>query len=117
MHTGHNRRAHVEDEHAGDSPEHPHAREAALENVATTDPLDAWIAELANALDVDSTLVDRNLVLGVSRATHRVARGAAPLTVFLVGMAAGLSGGGAEAVSRAAATTQRLAAEHTPPAE
>ena len=82
-----------------------------------TDPLDAWVAELASALDIDSTAIDRNLVLSLSRGTHRVARAAAPLTIFLVGMAAGLNGGGAEAVSQAAATAQRLASKHTAPAE
>jgi hypothetical protein len=37
------------------------------------------------------------------------------LTTFLVGLAAGLRGGGAAAVSEAAAIAQRLAAERIPP--
>jgi Domain of unknown function (DUF6457) len=77
----------------------------------TGDALDIWISELAAALDIDPNVIDRNLVLEVSRATHRVARAAAPLTIFLIGIAAGRNGGSAEAVSQAAATAQRVAAE------
>jgi hypothetical protein len=94
-----------------------HKRPKHTEHPPTTDSLDAWIVELAAALDIDSTAIDRDLVLDVSRATHRVARAAAPLTIFLVGMAAGLNGGGTEAVSQAAATAQRLASKHTAPVE
>lgn len=75
------------------------------------DALDAWIIELAAALDIDPEVIDRNLVLEISRATHRVARAAAPLTIFLIGMAAGRNGGTAEAVNQAAATARRVAAE------
>jgi hypothetical protein len=74
------------------------------------DELQRWVAELAAALDLDPALVDRDLLLGVARdAAHGVARPAAPLTTFLVGLAAGRAGGGAEAVAAAAATAQRLA--------
>jgi hypothetical protein len=41
-----------------------------------------------------------------------VARPAAPLTTFLVGYAAGLRGGQPADVAAAAATAQRLAAQH-----
>ena len=75
-----------------------------------TNPLDAWVAELATALGVDPATVDRDLLLDVARdAAHGVARPAAPLTTFLVGLAAGLAGGGADAVRAAAATATRLA--------
>lgn len=74
------------------------------------DALDAWVVELAAALDIDPQVIDRNLVLEISRATHRIARAAAPLTIFLTGMAAGRNGGSAEAVSQAAATAKRVAA-------
>lgn len=57
-------------------------------------------------------MIDRNLVLEISRATHRVARAAAPLTIFLIGLAAGRNGGSADAVSQAAATAKRVAAQH-----
>ncbi|MCW2658546.1 MAG: hypothetical protein JWR06_2739 [Jatrophihabitans sp.] len=74
--------------------------------------LDDWITELAAALGVDPAALDRNLLLDVARdAAHTVARPAAPLTTFLVGLAAGLRGGGKEAVDDAAAIVQRLAAE------
>jgi hypothetical protein len=75
-----------------------------------TNPLDRWVAELATALDVDVTAVDRDLVLDVARdAAHGVARPAAPLTTFLVGLAAGRRGATADAIAEAAATAQRLA--------
>lgn len=79
------------------------------------DVLSAWVTELAAALTVDPHDVNRALLLDVARdAAHSVARPAAPLTTFLVGYAAGLRGGGAEAVAEAAATAQRLAGEHAP---
>ncbi|WAX56901.1 DUF6457 domain-containing protein [Jatrophihabitans cynanchi] len=78
-----------------------------------TNPLDAWVLELAGALDVDAAAVDRNLLLDVARdAAHGVARPAAPLTTFLVGLAAGRHGGDAQAIRDAAAIAQRLAAAH-----
>ena len=73
------------------------------------DPLDSWIVELSTALHIDPSTIDRDVVIEVSRAAHSVARAAAPATVFLVGLAAGLAGGGAEAIARAAATAQQLA--------
>jgi hypothetical protein len=78
------------------------------------DVLAAWVAELAAALGVDAADVDRDLILDVARdAAHGVARPAAPLTTFLVGYAAGLRGGGSEAVAEAAAAAQRRAAQRT----
>jgi hypothetical protein len=75
-----------------------------------TNPLDAWIAEAAAALGVDVTAVDRDAILDVARdVAHHVARPAAPLTTFLVGLAAGRAGGSLEAVRDAAATISRLA--------
>jgi hypothetical protein len=77
------------------------------------DTLANWVAELAAALAIDATVLDRDLVLDVARdAAHGVARPAAPLTTFLVGYAAGRRGGGPEHVAAAAATAQRLAAAH-----
>ena len=77
-----------------------------------TDPLDQWITELAAALRVDTDAIDRDLLLDVARdAAHGVARPAAPLTTFLVGLAAGLRGGDADAVRAAAETAQRLVTE------
>ena len=80
-----------------------------------TDVLTTWVAELAEALGVDPTHVDRTLLLDVARDTaHGVAPPAAPLTTFLVGYAAGLRGGGPESVAEAAATAQRLAVARGP---
>jgi NAD(P)H-hydrate repair Nnr-like enzyme with NAD(P)H-hydrate epimerase domain len=75
--------------------------------------LDAWIEELASALGVDAGALDRDLLLDVARdAAHAVARPAAPLTTFLVGLAAGRNGGDAAAVREAAVTASRHAEEH-----
>jgi hypothetical protein len=80
------------------------------------DVLTTWITALADELGVDPGRVDQSLLLDVARdAAHGVARPAAPLTTFLVGYAAGLRGGSAEAVAQAAATAQRLALEQAAP--
>jgi hypothetical protein len=77
--------------------------------------LDDWVAALAAELGVPADAVDMRTLLDVARdAAHQVDRPAAPLTTFLVGYAAGLAGGGADAVSGAAAAAQRLAAGWTP---
>jgi hypothetical protein len=74
------------------------------------DVLGSWVAELCAALDLDAGALDRDLVLDLARdAAHHVARPAAPLTTFLVGYAAGLRGGSAEARAETAAIAQRLA--------
>jgi hypothetical protein len=81
-----------------------------------TGPLEAWTAELAAELGVDPAAVDVTLLLDVARdAAHNVARPAAPLTTFLVGLAAGLRGGDAAGVRDAAAIAQRLAAARSDP--
>jgi Domain of unknown function (DUF6457) len=75
------------------------------------DVLGAWVEELAAALEVDPTELDRDLLLDVAReAAHGVARPAAPLTTFLVGYAAGLRGGGRDVIADLAAVAERLAA-------
>ncbi|MEO9133427.1 MAG: DUF6457 domain-containing protein [Jatrophihabitantaceae bacterium] len=76
-----------------------------------SDPLEQWVVDLATALGLDPVEVDSALLLDVARdAAHAVARPAAPLTTFLVGLAAGKRGGGPAAVRDAAVTAQRLAA-------
>jgi Domain of unknown function (DUF6457) len=71
--------------------------------------LDEWVRELSDALGVDAAGTDVALLLDVAReAAHGIARPAAPLTTFLVGLAAGQRGGGADAVASAAAIAQRL---------
>ena len=77
------------------------------------DEVDDWIAEVVTALGVDPAAVDRDLVLDLARdAAHGVARPAAPLTTFLVGLAAGRTGGDAAAVRAAAQTVTRMVVEH-----
>ncbi len=79
-----------------------------------SDALSAWIDELCAALGVEPAVLNRDLLLDVARdAAHGVARPAAPLTTFLVGYAAAMRGGGAEAVAEAAALAQRLAAQRS----
>jgi molybdopterin-guanine dinucleotide biosynthesis protein A len=71
--------------------------------------LDEWVHDLSDALGVDAAGTDVPLLLDVARdAAHGIARPAAPLTTFLVGLAAGQRGGGADAVASAAAVAQRL---------
>lgn len=80
-----------------------------------SDPLAAWLVELAEALGLDPDVVDRDVVLDLARdAAHAVARPAAPVTTFLVGLAAGRNGGDATAIAEAAATARGLAAGHAP---
>jgi hypothetical protein len=72
--------------------------------------LEAWLTELGEALDVDPAAVDIGLLLDVARdAAHGIARPAAPLTTFLVGLAAGRRGADADAIRTAAEVAQRLA--------
>jgi hypothetical protein len=81
-----------------------------------TNPLDAWADELSTALDVDPAATDVQLVLDLARdAAHAVTRPAAPLTTFLVGLAAGLRGADRADVTAAATTAQRLLAARDQP--
>ncbi|MQA15953.1 MAG: hypothetical protein GEV09_17935 [Pseudonocardiaceae bacterium] len=74
--------------------------------------LDAWTARTCHALDLDPAALDRDLVLDMTRdVAHGVARPAAPLTAFLVGLAAGRDGGGADAIRAACDRVQQLAGE------
>ena len=75
------------------------------------DALSRWVEQLCDALQIDAA-PDRDLVLDLARdAAHGVARPAAPLTTFLVGLAAGLRGGSADDVAAAAEIAKRLAAD------
>lgn len=75
--------------------------------------LDEWLAEVGSELGLDASTVDRTLVLDVARdVAHGIARPAAPLTTFLVGLAAGLRGGSPDEVRAAAETVKRLVADH-----
>jgi len=67
-------------------------------------PLERWVAELAEVLDVpELASLDLGLVLDLARdAAHGVARPAAPLTTFLVGFAAGRVGASSDELRRLA---------------
>lgn len=68
-----------------------------------------WIDELSDVLDVDVE-VDEGLVLDLARvAARNVARPAAPITAYLLGVAVGSQGADPEAVEALAARAQRLA--------
>ncbi|MBZ5739393.1 DUF6457 domain-containing protein [Nocardioides mangrovi] len=75
-----------------------------------------WIDELSDVLDVDAE-VDEALVLDLARvAAHNVARPAAPITAYLLGVAAGAAAADAEQVEALAARAQRLAESWDRPA-
>ncbi len=77
-----------------------------------TAPLDDWVRRLCAALDLDPATVDVTLLLDVARdAAHGIARPAAPITTFLVGLAAGRAGGSADDIAQAAVLAQQLASE------
>ncbi|MCU1447309.1 DUF6457 domain-containing protein [Cryobacterium sp.] len=72
--------------------------------------LDEWLAALAERLGIDAELVPTGLLLDVARdVAHNVARPAAPLSLFLVGLAAARSGGSAEDIVAASAAATDLA--------
>lgn len=81
-------------------------------------PLDAWLAEAGDALGVDSGAMQRDLLLDLTRdVAHGVARPAAPLTAFLVGLAAGKSGGSADDVKAAVSRLAAVLENYEGPAE
>lgn len=68
-----------------------------------------WIDELCDVLDLDIE-VDEALVLDLARvAAHSVERPAAPISTFLLGYAAAVQGGSAQAVEELAARATTLA--------
>ena len=68
-----------------------------------------WVDELCDVLEVD-TEVDEALVLDVARvAAHGVTKTAAPVTTYLLGLAAGMRGADPEQVERLAARATSLA--------
>jgi hypothetical protein len=72
--------------------------------------LTEWLAALTDALGLDAAEVPAGLLLEVARdVAHNVARPAAPLSTFLVGLAAARSGGSAADVAAASATATALA--------
>jgi hypothetical protein len=74
--------------------------------------LDGWAAELTAALGLAEDSADIALLLDLARdAAHTIARPAAPVTTFLVGLAAGRAGGDPAAVTAAVATARDLLAQ------
>ncbi|TFD73959.1 DUF6457 domain-containing protein [Cryobacterium fucosi] len=72
--------------------------------------LDDWLSALATALGLDPADIPVALLLDVARdVAHGVARPAAPLSTFLVGLAAARNGGTAADIERAAALATELA--------
>jgi len=72
--------------------------------------LDEWLAALAARLGLDADLVPTGLLLDVARdVAHNVARPAAPLSLFLVGLAAAQNGGSTEDIAAASAAATELA--------
>lgn len=72
--------------------------------------MDAWIAQVTEALGI-TAMVDVDAVLDVARdAAHQVMRPAAPVTTYLLGIAVA---GGAD-VHAAAETIRALAVDWTP---
>ncbi|WP_151083785.1 DUF6457 domain-containing protein [Nocardioides cynanchi] len=68
-----------------------------------------WIDELCDALDIE-TEVDEALVLDLAKvAADNVIRKAAPITTYLLGYAAGISGADVEEIERLAGKAQALA--------
>jgi hypothetical protein len=80
---------------------------------ALDNPLEAWLARLCVELAIDPGLIDVTAVLDLARdAAHAVARPAAPLTAFVVGLAAGLQGGDPPIIARLIAEAQQLALDY-----
>ena len=68
--------------------------------------LEEWLRQASTDLGLDEATgaTHRDLVLDLARdVAHGVARPAAPLTTFLLGLAAGRAGGSAEDIHRLAA--------------
>ncbi|MFD4969302.1 DUF6457 domain-containing protein [Streptomyces sp. NPDC004227] len=75
-------------------------------------PLERWIAQVAGELSVSRDALDRDEVLDVAKnVAHQVARPAAPLTTYLLGVAVGRG----IAPATAAETVNRLAAAWSVP--
>ena len=78
--------------------------------------LDEFLRTACTALGVDRSTVDQDLILELTKdVAHNVTRPAAPLSAFIVGLAAGKAGGDADAVRAAATKVAALAAGYTTP--
>ncbi|WP_219814360.1 DUF6457 domain-containing protein [Rathayibacter sp. AY1A4] len=80
----------------------------------TEEVLAGWWAELCSALGLGEVPVDPDALLALAgRAAHGVVRPAAPLTTFLAGYAAGLAGGGRDALDAALTASHRAVDKRT----
>lgn len=80
--------------------------------MADRELIEQWWAALCVELDFDAPATADAVLDLAATAAHEVVRPAAPLTTFLVGYAAGLAGGGSDAVDRARAVAEALTAQH-----
>lgn len=75
--------------------------------------MDDWIDEVCDALGIEQD-VDADVLLEVSRVVaHNVERRAAPVTTYLIGLAAAPVGGDPEAAASAARIVTALAGKWT----
>jgi hypothetical protein len=82
----------------------------------TVSPLDDWVAAVSAALGLDNSALHVPEVLDLARdVAHGVTRPAAPITAFLVGLAAGRAGGDATAVRASTDTVLALLRERSSP--
>jgi pyrrolidone-carboxylate peptidase len=73
--------------------------------------VEEWVPQLAAELGLD-TEIDIDAILAIAGdVAHAVERRAAPVSTFLVGLAAGRAGATPEAIAEAIARTRELAAE------
>jgi hypothetical protein len=76
-----------------------------------------WIDELSDVLDVE-TEVDEGLILDLARtAAQNVQKTAAPITTYLLGVAAGAGDADPETIEKLAARAQQLAESWDRPAD
>ena len=76
-----------------------------------------WIDELCDVLDVDAE-IDEALVLDLAKiVAHQVERPAAPVTAFVLGLAAGQTDADPEQIEKLAARAQALAEGWDRPAD
>lgn len=78
--------------------------------------LDEFVRTVCQALGVDKSVVDQDLILEFTKdVAHNVTRPAAPISAFIVGLAAGRAGGDADAVRAAVTKVAALAGGYTAP--
>jgi hypothetical protein len=77
--------------------------------------LDEWTEQACAALGLDPDVVDQKAVLDVARdVAHGVARPAAPLGAYLLGVAVGRGAAAADAAAKLTALANSWAGESTP---